>query len=223
MMDQRERVRRYLLFLIGLAVNALGVAFISRAALGTSPLSSLSFVLSLSTPLTLGEYTVLFNTLFLIGEALVRRTFTLRQAVQLPFTLLFSGCIDLFMWIISTQLHGTLPMQLLYLAAGCLLLSLGIAFEVFGGVVMLPGEALVRAISQRWNIPFHRVKVVFDSTITVLAALLALKVFGRLNGVKEGTVVAALVVGQLVKMYSRLLGPAMERFCTGGTPYTHTV
>ena len=183
MMDQRERVRRYLLFLIGLAVNALGVAFISRAALGTSPLSSLAFVLSLSTPLTLGTYTVLFNTVFLIGEALVRRTFTLSQAIQLPFTVLFSGCIDLFMWLIPTQLNGPYPMKVLYLVVGCLLLSLGISFEVFGGVVMLPGEALVRAVSQRWNIPFHRVKVVFDSTITVLAALLARKVFGRLTGV----------------------------------------
>ena len=85
---------------------------------------------------------------------------------------------------------------------------------------MLPGEALVRAISQRWKIPFHRVKVVFDSTITILAALLALQVFGRLNGVKEGTVVAALVVGQLVKMYTRLLGPSMERFCTGRASHT---
>ena len=63
-------------------------------------------------------------------------------------------------------------------------------------------------------------KVVFDSTITVLAALLALQVFGRLNGVKEGTVVAALVVGQLVKVYSKLLGSSMERFCTSGAPHT---
>lgn len=220
MMKPRERTRRYLLFLIGLAVNALGVAFISRAALGTSPLSSLSFVLSLSTPLSLGTYAFLFNTLFLIGEALVRRTFTWHQAIQLPFTLLFSGCIDLFMWLIPTQLNGPYPFKVLYLVAGCLLLSLGISFEVFGGVVMLPGEALVRAISQRWNIPFHRVKVIFDSSFTILAAIVALQVFGRLNGVKEGTVVAALVVGQLVKVYSKLLGPSMERFCTSGAPHT---
>ena len=212
MMDQRERVRRYLLFLIGLAVNALGVAFISRAALGTSPLSSLAFVLSLSTPLTLGTYTVLFNTVFLIGEALVRRTFTLSQAIQLPFTVLFSGCIDLFMWLIPTQLNGPYPMKVLYLVVGCLLLSLGISFEVFGGVVMLPGEARVRAMSQRWKIPFHRVKVVFDSSLTVIAAIVALNVFGRLNGVKGGTVVAALTVGQLVSFYSKCFGHRLERF-----------
>ena len=123
MMDQRERVRRYLLFLIGLAVNALGVAFISRAALGTSPLSSLSFVLSLSTPLTLGEYTVLFNTLFLIGEALVRRTFTLRQAIQLPFTLLFSGCIELLQ-AYFTDYRGGDWMDFAANTAGALLASL---------------------------------------------------------------------------------------------------
>ena len=212
MIRHEERVRRYLLFIVGVAVNALGVAFISRAALGTSPLSSLPFVLSLSTPLTLGEYTMLFNTFFLIAEALVRRNFTWAQAIQLPFTLLFSGCIDLFMWIIPTQLNGPFPLQLFYLCVGCLLLSLGITLEVYGGVSMLPGEALVRAISQRFHLPFHRVKVVFDSSLTVIAAIVALNVFGRLNGVKGGTVVAALTVGQLVSFYSKCFGHRLERF-----------
>ena len=110
-MGREERLRRYVLFLLGVAVNALGVAFISRAALGTSPLSSLPFVLSLSTPLNQGFYSMLFNTFFLIAEALVRSTFTLAQAIQLPITLLFSACIDLFMWLIPTQHNAALPMQ----------------------------------------------------------------------------------------------------------------
>ena len=137
--------RRLLTLCAGLLIMAFGVAFSIKAGLGTSPISSLPFVLCLSTAFSLGEYTLLFNTVFLVAEALVRRTFTWAQAVQLPFTLLFSGCIDLFMWIIPTQLNGPFPLQLLYLCLGCLLLSLGITLEVYGGVSMLPGEALVRA------------------------------------------------------------------------------
>ena len=215
-MDTQERVRRYVLFIIGLAVNALGASLLSRAALGASPLSSLPFVLSLSTPPTFGEYTMLFNTIFLIGEAVVLRKITLRQIMQLPFTLLFSGCIDLFMWLIPTQLNGPYLFKAAYLVLGCLVLSLGITLEVYGGVTMLPGEALVRAISNWFSLPFHRVKMVFDSSLTLIAVVVALLTFGRLNGVKEGTVAAALCVGQLVNLYGRLLGPALERFRSGG-------
>lgn len=47
--------RRYLLFCISLFVNALGIAFITRAALGTSPITSVTYVLSMFTPFTIGE------------------------------------------------------------------------------------------------------------------------------------------------------------------------
>lgn len=186
-MDRLQRLRRYGLFTAGVAVSAGGIAFITRAALGTSPLSSLPFVLSLITPPSVGVYTFAFNLLFLAAEAVLRRTFTRMQALQIPFTLMFSVSIDLFMWLIPTQLHGPYPMKVLYLSLGCGLLGLGVTLEVLGDVIMLPGEALVRAISQKSHIPFHRVKVLFDSTLTLIAAVAALLAFGRLNGVKEGT------------------------------------
>ena len=39
--------RRYALFLTGVILSATGIAFITRAGLGTSPVSGLPFVLSL--------------------------------------------------------------------------------------------------------------------------------------------------------------------------------
>ena len=50
-------VKRYIIFLIGLFVNSLGVALITKANLGTSPISSIPYVLSLNYPFTLGNFT----------------------------------------------------------------------------------------------------------------------------------------------------------------------
>lgn len=58
--------RRYLLFCISLFVNALGIAFITRAALGTSPITSVTYVLSMFTPFTIGEWTIMLNILFVV-------------------------------------------------------------------------------------------------------------------------------------------------------------
>lgn len=49
-------VKRYIIFLIGLFVNSLGVALITKANLGTSPISSIPYVLSLNYPFTLGNF-----------------------------------------------------------------------------------------------------------------------------------------------------------------------
>ena len=49
-------IRRYALFLTGVILSATGIAFITRAGLGTSPVSGLPFVLSLITSISMGTY-----------------------------------------------------------------------------------------------------------------------------------------------------------------------
>ncbi|MFR3881660.1 MAG: DUF6198 family protein [Lachnospiraceae bacterium] len=58
-----ETLKRYLIFLVGLFVNSLGVSLITKANLGTSPISSIPYVLSLNFPFTLGNLYHLFQYL----------------------------------------------------------------------------------------------------------------------------------------------------------------
>ena len=216
-MAAKDTARRYSMFLVGVLICATGIAFITRAGLGTSPISSIPFVLSLLTPPSMGVYTFLFNMLFLVCEALLRKRFTWLQALQIPATLLFSFCIDQAMAIIPTQYQHAYHMSLLYLVVGCLVMALGISLEVMADVIMLPGEAFVRALSQKLGKEFGNVKVCFDSTLTLIAAIIALFAFHKLNGVREGTLVSALAVGQIVKFYTRHLGRLKALWLGGGT------
>lgn len=61
-----EKVKRYIIFLIGLFINSLGVSLITNADLGTSPISSIPYVLSLNFPMTLGQFTIIFSILLII-------------------------------------------------------------------------------------------------------------------------------------------------------------
>lgn len=65
-----EKLKRYILFFIGLFINAFGVSLITKADLGTSPISSIPYVLSLHFPMTQGTFTVIFS-LFLIALQLI--------------------------------------------------------------------------------------------------------------------------------------------------------
>lgn len=203
MMNHKETLIRYLVFSAGAVICALGIGFITRAGLGTSPISGIPFVLSLITSPSMGVYTFIFNMLFLLGEALLRRRITAVWALQIPAALLFSFCIDIALALIPTRYGGPYLQSLLYLAIGCTIMAFGISLEVKANVIMLPGEALVRAISQKFNYQFGNVKVCFDTTLACSAAILALLSFHRLNGVREGTLISALAVGQLVKLFSR--------------------
>ena len=78
------------------------------------------------------------------------------------------------------------------LLAGCLVLGFGVYLEVLADVVMLPGESFVRAIVQTWNTNFGTTKIVFDSSMAIIAGVLSFVFSGKLNGVREGTIIAAV-------------------------------
>lgn len=207
-----KKGRRYLVFMLGVVVSAIGIAFLSRAGIGTSPMSGVPFVLSLVTAPSMGVYTFIVNAAFLILEAAVRKKFTVRQAIQLPITLGFSVCIDLALRVIPSQYGGPYLNSVIFLMIGCFTLALGVALEVLADVIMLPGEAFVRAVAQKLDKPFGNVEVVNDSVVTGIAIVISLVSFHKLNGVREGTIVSALLVGHIVKFYTaRLRGP-VSRF-----------
>lgn len=50
-----EQVKRYLIFLVGLFVNSLGVSLITKGNLGTSPISSISLCTQPEFPIFSGK------------------------------------------------------------------------------------------------------------------------------------------------------------------------
>ena len=71
---------------------------------------------------------------------------------------------------------------------------------------MLAGEGVVLAICRVLpKVKFGYMKVGFDVTLVVIACILSIVFTGRLQGVREGTVAAALLVGLIAKQLGKLL------------------
>ena len=199
-------LKRYIVFLAGMFLCAAGIAFLSRSGLGTSPLSSVSFVLFLATHVSAGAYTFACNMVFWMMDVALRGRLGWMEWLQIPATLVFSLCVNFWLWLLPTQFGGPLPMQVIYLVLGCPIMALGIALEVFANVTILPGEGIVKTLAEKLGMEFGNVKVGFDCVLTLIASILAFFFFGRLNGVGVGTLVSAIGVGQFVRLYSRKLG-----------------
>ena len=201
-----EKRKRYLIFLVGLFVNSLGVSLITKANLGTSPISSIPYVLSLNFPFTLGNFTIFFS-IFLIALQLIilRKNFKLEHILQIPVSIIFGYFIDLTMILFFWVNPEAYIMKIVYLLIGCLILGVGVYMEVLADVVMLPGESFVRAIVLTWKTNFGTTKICFDVSMSVIAAVLSFIFAGRLAGVREGTVIAALLVGFIARLIGKKL------------------
>ena len=201
-----NKVKRYLIFFIGLFVNSLGVSLITKANLGTSPISSIPYVLSLNFSFTLGNFTIFFSIfLIFLQLCILRKNFKLEHLLQIPISILFGYFIDFTMVLLKSVNLETYIMKFVYLLIGCLILGFGVYLEVLANVAMLPGESFVRAIVNTWNREFGSTKVMFDVSMAVIAAVLSFVFAYHLDGVREGTIIAALLVGLIARFFGKKL------------------
>lgn len=200
-------LKRYLLLLVGLSIMAFGVAFSIKASLGTSPISSVPYVVSLFTPLTVGTATITMHCVFILLQILIlRKNYHPIQLMQLPVAFFFGYLTDFGVWAVQGITCNTYWQQWIVCLIGILLVAVGVSFEVKAGVVVLAGEGVVLAICKVLpKVKFGYMKVGFDVTLVVIACILSIVFTGRLQGVREGTVAAALLVGLIAKQLGKLL------------------
>ena len=206
-MQNKYTVRRYLLFAIALFVNAMGIAYITKANLGTSPITSVTYVCSMFTPLTMGQWTIVLNLLFVLLELpfMTRRQLKedLRMYLsQIVITFFFGLCIDLCMFLIQDLNPVMYISKIVNLLIGCVILAVGIALEVKADIAMMAGEFFVRVLVKKFHKDFGYLKLGFDWSLVLLAVILSFAFMGGLYGVREGTVIATLLVGPIVHFVS---------------------
>lgn len=183
---------------------AFGVACSIKANLGTSPISSVPYVISLFAPLTVGTATILMHCVFiLIQILLLRKQYHPIQLMQLPVAVFFGYLTDFGVWAVRGISCNSYWQQWILCLIGIFLVAVGVSLEVKAGVVVLAGEGVVLAVCKIFPVKFGYMKVGFDVTLVVIACILSLVFTGHLQGVREGTVAAALLVGMIAKQLGK--------------------
>ena len=196
-----------------LSLMGVGVALTTLAGLGTSPISGVPYVMTFGLPLSFGMATFLSNILLVLGQpALIGwRNFPAVQYAQIGVVFLFGLFIDLGMFLCAPLRTSCYPLQLLEVVGGCALLAAGIACEIHADLLFVPGEGFVKALCRRLHKPLAWTKLGFDVTLVLLAVGLSLVMLGgRIEGVREGTALSAVLVGLFLRVLVPLFRPARK-------------
>lgn len=204
--NSHELLKRYIFFFLGICLNAFGIALFTRSKLGTGPTSCIPYVVSLKSGLSFGTCTFIFNILLLLGQIiLLRKNFPRYQLLQLPVTLLFSILIDgamKFTTFVNTDIYW---IALFYNILGCVFRAVGVSCQVVADVVMLSTEAFVKALSDVSKKEFSWIKLFFDVFMAAVAIALSFLLLGRLESVREGTLIIVLLVGPVSHYFTKRL------------------
>lgn len=196
---------RILLLVLGIFIIGHGVALSIRSDLGTSPISSVPYVLNLIVPyITVGTFAILINTLLVLSQVvLLKGKASFIQLIQLPLAFLYGFFIDINLWLTRSLVMDNYLMQLITVIVSCFVMAFGIFLELKANVGLLPGEGLTLVISRTFNKNFGKTKVAIDSTFVVMAIVFGIVFLGNVQGVREGTVMAALFVGTFTAFYQK--------------------
>ena len=196
-----SRTKRFVLFFLGLTIAGIGVALSTRPGLGTSPITSLPYVTTFKFPWTLGMATIVINLFFILAQFIIlKHRFGWSHIVQLPTLLAFGFFIDFGMWLTNFYIPESYFLRVAEEVIGCLFLAVGIGFQLIANISLMPGDGFIRVVSEEYHIPFGTVKICFDSTIVISAIIFSLCCFQNITGVREGTVIAAFLVGYFIKL-----------------------
>ena len=205
-------VKRYILFLLGLYANSMGVALITIASLGNTPGSAIPYVLSLYFAPSQGQFSIAYNLFLVLAQIIMLgKQFQKIQYLQIAASFLFGYFVDFNLMLLSWLDPKTLLMESLVLVAGCVIQGLGVYLEVNSNVIMLPGEGFVKAAAAKTKMEFGITKVCTDAAITVISLVISLILYHRIRGVGAGTLVAAFMIGMVANWFTRLLAPVMAR------------
>lgn len=206
-------IRRICLFVGGLFIMSVGVAFSITSTLGTTPISSISYSLTLITGINIGITTFVFNAALIVLQFLILRSkFESRRWLQLINCVLFGYFTDISLNLVSSIPHeNSWLIHIIFMIISIFLIALGIFIYMPANIAPLPGEGCVDAISIVSGWRFSTVKIAFDASMVitslVMCGLFYTDLFGSVN---VGTIISAFFVGftlrQISNIYTRITG-----------------
>lgn len=207
---------RIVLYIIGLFFMAMGVAFAVNSNLGVSPVTSLPYVVSLIANTALGTCVIIVYGIYIVLQILIlRREFRIINLTQIIFSTIFGYFTDFTKWLLADFTLPTYAGQLVMLAISIVVVAFGVFLYMEVDLVPMPMEGLTQSIAKKVGKPFHNVKIVVDCSSVVLGIILSFVFLHGLLGIREGTVITAIVVGKVMGLFKKPLQPVIQKLCFG--------
>ena len=203
------------IYCLGLLVLAFGIALSVNCSLGVSPVSSLPYVVSQILSISLGTCTIIVYSVYVLLQMVISRKFQPALLLQLVFSTIFGYFVDGAKYVLGDFCLPGYIGKLVMLAASIVLIGFSLVLYIDVKIAPMPAEGLVGCLSEKLGKPFSQMKTAFDCTSVLVGAILCLVFLGKLVGIREGTVLTALLAGKMMGILRKWVGPWIQKLCFG--------
>ena len=225
-------VKKFIVYLGGLFLMTIGINLSKLSGLGITPISSIPRALEQIMGVTLGTSTIIIYVLVIVAQlVLLRKKFRLKNALGIVITFVFSFLVDLTgsdpdafgHLLVNFPAPEIWPLKLVLVLISCVVIALGVFLYIRPDWIPMPVEGLAIAMGQIFHKQTGTCKTMVDTTLVVIALILQVVFLGGIMSfvsdgvvVREGTVIAAVLVGQIINFVSKRLGAPLDAWLNKG-------
>lgn len=202
-------IKRFIVFVVGMNVLAIGIILNTKSLLGVGSINTLPYALANILSVSLETMTTMVYLVFIIIQLILLKRFDLQVIIQLPFSFIFGYLIDFYDLFFSYE-PTAFYMQIVILIIAIVLTALGAFLMVLGDIVLNPADGLVHTIGKVTNKDFGFVKNIADLVFIVLTVVICLVTKGYILGIGIGTVVSAIFIGRFIALYQNIYNHLQE-------------
>ena len=229
MKSRNKLIIRWVFYLLGLLILALGIMLNTKAYLGVSPIISVPYSISHIIGFNFANMTMIVYFIFVLIEMIMHTVwyltdrkeakylgmYIIRDALQIPVSIVFTRFLNVFSALIPS-VHNNIVLQIIVLLLAVLLTGIGAAMSLNMRIIPNPGDGIVQAISDSSRLKGRAGKGVgfckncFDIFNVCTTFLIGLFTGHILLGLGLGTILSMIVVGRVIAVFNKLFKERME-------------
>jgi len=140
---------------------------------------------------------MVYFSLFVAGQLIIlRKDFNPIYVIQVGFLIIFGYFVDFTKLLLSFQTPDNYILQLIILLISIVSLAMGLVLYLKADIMPMPAEGFIIALQKCIDKEFYKIKYTMDTLLVLTSVILSFVFLGELDGVREGTFIAALLIGR---------------------------
>lgn|GEM_PF-92820 len=220
---------RWIFYIAGLVILALGIMLNTKTNLGVSPIISVPYSISNVIGFNFANMTLIVYVVFVIIEMILHMIwqfvdksanqlgmYLLRDVLQIPVSIIFTRFLNIFSGMIPS-VNNNMPVQIMLLIIAVIMTGIGAAMSLNMRIIPNPGDGIVQAISDTTKLNKRKGKGVgfckncFDITNVTITFIIGLSTGHFLLGLGVGTILAMIGVGRVIVVFNNLFMDKMNK------------
>lgn len=208
-----KQLRRWLFYLIGQIILAIGLTLSTKVNLGVSPILSIAYCASVISGRTIGDTSLVVYIICIILELIMharqdmpqeqKKKIFILDLLQLPLSLIFTRVMNLFARFIL-DLSGSLALRIPLLILAIICVGVGASMTLDMRLIANPADGIVQVISDVSGLKLGLTKNIVDISCVILTATGSLILSHRIIGIHVGTLLAMFGTGRVIAVFNRI-------------------